>query len=240
MNLKKMTSVKGILVMLVTAMLFACDPQTKPETPETPETPEKPAETVPVEDVDVKPKQSNILKPLPLSIGESKTFTATVTPENATNKKVVWSFVTPEGEPADSDVCELKDNGDGTCTVTGKKEGFISLKVESDADSTKYRIVRIEVKAVPVAGIEWMDDASTPLKLRIIGGGSYIANVRVLPENATNKKLTYSVGTEGIIEVTPGEFSFELKGKKEGSTTFTVTTEDGGLSVTRDVEVILK
>ena len=165
------------------------------------ENPAPPAETVPVEDVDVTPKQQDVLTPLQLSIGESKTFTATVTPENATNKKVVWSFVTPEGEPADSDICELKDNGDGTCTVTGKKEGVISLKVASAADSTKYRIVHIEVKVVPVTGIEWTDEASGPLKLRIIGGGSYIANVMVLPENATNKKLTYSVGTEGIIEV---------------------------------------
>lgn len=204
------------------------------------ENPAPPAETVPVEDVDVTPKQPDVLTPLQLSIGESKTFTATVTPENATNKKVVWSFVTPEGEPTDSDICELKDNGDGTCTVTGKKEGFISLKVASAADSTKCIIVRIEVKVVPVTGIEWTDEASGPLKLRIIGGSSYIANVRVLPENATNKKLTYSVGTEGIIEVTPGESSFVLKGKSQGSTTFTVTTEDGGHSVTRDVEVVLK
>ena len=204
------------------------------------ENPAPPAETVPVEDVDVTPKQPDVLTPLQLSIGESKTFTATVTPENATNKKVVWSFVTPEGEPADSDVCELKDNGDGTCTVTGKKEGFISLKVSSAADSTKCIIVRIEVKVVPVTGIEWTNDASTPLKLRIIGGGSYIAEVSVLPENATNKKLTYSVGTEGIIEVTPEESFFVLKGKSVGPTTFTVTTEDGNFSVTRDVEVVLR
>lgn len=204
------------------------------------ENPAPPAETFPVEDIDVNPKQPDVLTPLQLSIGESKTFTATVTPENATNKKVVWSFVTREGDPTDSDVCELKDNGDGTCTVTGKKEGFISLKVASAADSTKCIIVRIEVKVVPVTGIEWTDEASGPLKLRIIGGGSYIANVRVLPENATNKKLTYSVGTEGIIEVMPGEASFVLKGKSQGSTTFTVTTENGGFSVTRDVNVVLK
>lgn len=203
------------------------------------ENPAPPAETVPVEDVDVKPKQPDVLTSLLLGIGESETFTATVTPENATNKKVVWSFVTPEGEPADSDICELKDNGDGTCTVTGKKEGFISLKVASAADSTKCIIVRIDVKVVPVTGIAWTDDASGPLTLRIIGG-SYIANVSVLPENATNKKLTYSVGTEGIIEVTPGESSFVLKGKSQGSTTFTVTTENGGFSVTRDVNVVLK
>ena len=204
------------------------------------ENPAPPAETVPVEDVDVTPKQPNVLTPLQLSIGESKIFTATVQPENATNKKVVWSFVTSEGEPADSDICELKDNGDGTCTVTGKKEGVISLKAASAADNTKYRIVHIEVKVVPVTGIEWTDEASGPLTLRIIGGGSYIANVRVLPKNATNKKLTYSVGTEGIIEVTPGESSFVLKVKSQGSTTFTVTTEDGGFSVTRDVNVVLK
>lgn len=204
------------------------------------ENPAPPAETFPVEDIDVTPKQPDVLTPLLLSIGESKTFTATVTPENATNKKVVWTFVTPEGEPADSDVCELKDNGNGTCTVSGKKAGFIKLKVASAADSTKYRIVSIEVKVVPVTGIKWTDDASAPLKLRIIGGGSYVAEVRVLPENATNKKLTYSVGTEGIIEVTPGESSFVLKGKSQGSTTFTVTTEDGGFSVTRDVNVVIK
>ena len=64
--------------------------------------------------------------------------------------------------------------------------------------------------------------------------------VRVLPENVTNKKLTYSVGTEGIIEVTPGESSFQLKGNNFGTTTFTVTTEEGSHSVTCDVDVIFR
>lgn len=207
------------------------------------ENPAPPAETVPVEDVDVKPKQPDVLTPLQLSIGESETFTATVQPENATNKKVLWYLIdTNTGNQVEAEKAPvtLTDNGDGTCTVTGKKEGFISLKVASAADSTKCIIVRIEVKVVPVTGIKWTDDASTPLKLRIIGGGSYVANVSVLPENATNKKLTYSVGTEGIIEVTPWESSFVLKGKSQGSTTFTVTTEDGGFSVTRDVNVVIR
>lgn len=123
--------------------------------------------------------------------------------------------------------------------MTGTKEGSVIVRAKSADNDEVMSSVRIQV-TVPVTGIKWTDDASGPLKLRIIGGGSYIAEVSVLPENATNKKLTYSVGTEGIIEVKPEESFFVLKGKAVGSTTFTVTTEDGNFSVTRDVEVVFK
>ena len=126
--------------------------------------------------------------------------------------------------------------------MTGTKEGSVIVRAKSADNDEAMSSVRIQV-TIPVTGIAWTDDASgplNPLKLRIIGGGSYIANVMVLPENATNKKLTYSVGTEGIIEVTPGESSFQLKGNNFGTTTFTVTTEEGNHSITRDVEVVFR
>ena len=111
------------------------------------------------------------------------------------------------------------------------------VRAKSADNDEAMSSVRIQV-TIPVTGIAWTDDASGPLKLR---KGSFIfVEVSVLPENATNKKLTYSVGTEGIIEVTPGESSFQLKGNNFGTTTFTVTTEEGNHSVTRDVNVVFR
>lgn len=194
-----------------------------------------------VTEVTVSPS-GDVANPFPLSVGKSETFTATVQPENATNKKVLWYLIdanTGNQVEAEKAPVTLTDNGNGTCTVTGTKEGSVIVRAKSADNDEVMSSVRIQV-TVPVTGIAWTDDASGPLKLRIIGGGSYVANVRVLPENATNKKLTYSVGTEGIIEVVPGESSFVLKGKSQGSTTFTVTTEDGNFSVTRDVNVVFR
>ena len=196
---------------------------------------------VPVTGIELSPS-GDFANPFPLSVGKSETFTATVQPENATNKKVLWYLIdanTGNQVEAEKASVTLTDNGNGTCTVTGTKEGSVIVRAKSADNDEVMSSVRIQV-TIPVTGIAWTDDASGPLKLRIIGGGSYVANVRVLPENATNKKLTYSVGTEGIIEVTPGESSFVLKGKSQGSTTFTVTTEDGNFSVTRDVNVVVR
>ncbi|MCD8107230.1 MAG: Ig-like domain-containing protein [Oscillospiraceae bacterium] len=52
---------------------------------------------------------------LSLLPGGSYTFTATVTPENATNQTVTWSC-------SDEDIAQLTDNEDGTATITVNDE----------------------------------------------------------------------------------------------------------------------
>ncbi|MCD8079163.1 MAG: Ig-like domain-containing protein [Bacteroides sp.] len=52
---------------------------------------------------------------LSLLPGGSYTFTATVTPENATNQTVTWSC-------SDEDIAQLTDNEDGTATITVSDE----------------------------------------------------------------------------------------------------------------------
>lgn len=56
-----------------------------------------------------------------LGLKGEETITATVLPENAENKSVVWKI---EDHP---ELVEWKDNGDGTCTIKGKADGFATL-----------------------------------------------------------------------------------------------------------------
>jgi uncharacterized protein YjdB len=79
--------------------------------------------TVPVSAISVTPKE------LTLTVGETGQITATVSPSNATNKKVNWSSDNEE-------VATVDENG----VVTGKKGGTATITVTSVADSSKKAI----------------------------------------------------------------------------------------------------
>ena len=85
-----------------------------------PTNPNDPAHTtnVPVESIKVSADTVN------LSVGKTKLVTATILPENATNKDITWII---EGE----DVAELTINTDGSCTIKGVGEGYTYVYAKS-------------------------------------------------------------------------------------------------------------
>lgn len=68
---------------------------------------------IPVENIVITPEQPNMY------VGETITLTATIYPENATDKNFQWS--------ADSPAVELTDNLDGTCTIRAMVEGAVNV-----------------------------------------------------------------------------------------------------------------
>ena len=77
-------------------------------------------------------------KSVTLPLNGTDKITATVGPENADNKDVIWEVV-------DNPVAvELTDNGDGTCTIKGLKAGYAKIKaISSNPDKTA--ICEVEV-----------------------------------------------------------------------------------------------
>ena len=61
------------------------------------------------------------------------------------------------------------------------------------------------------------------------------ATATVLPENATNKNVVYSVDDESILSV---DQDGNITGLSLGIATVTVTTEDGGFTASAEITVI--
>lgn len=154
---------------------------------------------------------------LSLVEGDSQTLTATISPSNATNKKIVWSS-------SDASVASV-DNG----KVTAIKEGeAIIIATSEDGGKTATCKVTVGKKEIPVTEIT-LDNTS----LNLIVGDETTLIATILPEDATNKKVIWSSSDAQIVSVDEGK----VKAIKEGEVTITATSEDGGKTATCTVKV---
>ena len=150
--------------------------------------------------------------------GDSQTITATVSPSNAENKKVLWSS-------SNSSVASVK-NG----SITAIKAGEATITAKSD-DGGKTATCKVTVKAkvYPVTGVS-LDKTSYELT----EGEFFTLTVTVLPENATNKNVSWSSSDTSVATVTTNG---KVTAIKEGQTTITVKTDDGDKTATCDITV---
>jgi hypothetical protein len=93
------------------------------------------------------------------------------------------------------------------------------------------------IAAVPVTGVS-LDKGVVTITI----GGLFdypVAElpVTILPADATNKNLTWNSSNEAVARVSAFPFAF-VTGRSPGTSTITVTTEDGGYKSTCIVEVI--
>ena len=149
-----------------------------------------------------------------LSIGESETITATITPTNATVKEVVWTSKNPS--------IVTVNNG----TITGVGKG--ATEVVASAGNISV-VIKVEVvsKNVDVSGISLN---KTSLSLDI--GSSEVLSVNILPENATNKTVKWTSSDTSVATVSKGK----VIALKEGKTVITARTVNG-LKATCNVTV---
>lgn len=153
-----------------------------------------------------------------ISIGESVTIIATVLPDNATNKNVIWSS-------GNADVATVKDG-----VVTGISEGSAYIKVTSEdggASTGCWISVDDPITHVSYVSIEYIERS-------VIGiGETSVLTVHVYPEDATNKNVIWTSSNDNVASVADGV----VTGISAGTAEIIVTAEDGGASATCTISV---
>jgi len=149
---------------------------------------------------------------LTLLPGDTETLTATVTPDNATDKTVAWS----------SDNTNAATVNPTTGEVTGVSAGTAIITVTSNDNANLKATCTVTVKAATVAVTDVSINVSA---LTLQAGSKQTLIATVIPANATNKTVTWSSGNENVATVDPA--TGEVTAIIQGEAVITATTEDG-------------
>lgn len=147
-------------------------------------------------------------KDIELKVGETDTLKATIEPEDATDKSIIW-------KSNNEDIVEVDENGN----ITAKKEGVAIISVLSSNGKIATAVVRVKSSIIPISNIRldqsyfsmYMDQEKT-----------LIATIE--PENATDKTIVWSSSNENIMEVDNGKIICKNRG-----TAIIVATASNGL-----------
>lgn len=142
-----------------------------------------------------------------LSIEEGKTdiLTATILPDDATNKGVTW---TSDNES----IAKVSSNGE----ITAIKPGTATISATT-TDQNKTAQCKITVIST-VSGV-----TLNKTSLSITEGKTDMLIAAIIPDDATNKGVTWTSDNESIAEVSSNG---EITAIKPGTATITVTTTD--------------
>lgn len=154
--------------------------------------------------------------------GESKTLTATVTPDNAEDKSITW-------KSSNEKVATVNASG----TVMAHSTGTATITVTTkDGGKTATCTVTVNEKPVPVTSIT-LDKSSFTLSF-----DNYMTiNATIKPDNATNRKINWSSSDPTVATV--DENGKVTAQRKEGSVTIRATAADGSnRSATCAVKVV--
>ena len=149
---------------------------------------------------------------LSLAVGETAQLTATVKPDDATDKNVSWTS-------SDEFVAKVDDG-----KVTAVKSGKATI-IAKCGDKTAECEVTVYAK---VTGVKLSSSS-----LRMMSGDKASLKATITPDNTMNKNISWSSDNETVAVVNNGE----VTAKAEGKATITVTTEDGQYTATCSVTV---
>ena len=185
------------------------------------------SETVSVTGVSVSPDHVSVEEE------QTATLTATVEPENATNKTVRWAITGEDG------VVEITDKGDGTATVKGVKKGETKITVTTEDGEFKKEVSVTVYAKGELVEVESVSISADKTEIEVDGTAKITATIE--PKNATDKNLTWSAKPEGLVEITENEDgTATVKGKAAGKVTITATASSGVKSDGLDIEVKAK
>ena len=153
---------------------------------------------------------------LELTVNGTAKLTAKVLPEETTVKTIQWSS---------SDETVAKVAADGT--VTALKEGTTVITAKCGEKSAECTVT-VKAEAVVPASITL--DQST---LSMAVGGTQKLTASILPDNATDKSITWSSDAPGIVEVAADG---TVTAKAAGTAIITATTVNG-LTITCTITV---
>ena len=139
-----------------------------------------------------------------LETGKTATLTATITPENATDKTVTWTT-------SDKKVVTVED---GKVTAVAAGTATITAKTSND------KIATCKVTVVPLAAKVTLSKTSATLNK----GSTLTLTATVTPTNAADKTVTWSSSNTKSATVTSNG---KITAKEVGTTTITAKTSNG-------------
>ena len=147
---------------------------------------------------------------LTLTEGSSENLTATVKPDNATNKKVTW-------KSDKTDIASVDESG----KVTALKAGEATITVTTE-DGGKNATCKVTVKSknVPVTGVE-VNPWAVTLSVR----GTTKLSYTIKPADAANQNVKWESESPSVATV---DSEGNVKGIAAGTAKISVTTDDGG------------
>jgi len=157
-------------------------------------------------------------------VNETATLTATVAPDNATNKSVTWSSLNTGIATVDAQ----------TGLVTGVSAGTATIRATAADGSgvTATKTVTVITAIVRVTGITLTPTGDMTVEM----GRTVILTANVTPDNATNKNVAWSSDNTGIAMVNEAGV---VTGISAGATTVRATTADGSeITATKNITVI--
>lgn len=143
---------------------------------------------------------------LTMLAGNKGKIQCTVSPENATNKALLYSS-------SDNSIAEVYADG----TVLAKKNGQTSITVTSKESEQFTQTVTVSVKEIAVEGIH-----ISAKKSSIYKGDSLGLDIAYTPANATERAVTWTSSDTSIITVNA---SGQIKGVAVGTATITATSK---------------
>ena len=168
-----------------------------------------PPSDIPVESVSLDKTELSLVE------GDSETLTATVKPDNATDKTVTWSS-------SDGSVATVDANG----KVTAVKEGTATITAKA-GEKTATCTVTVAKKVIAVESVTLNKES-----LALVEGDSETLTATVKPDNATDKSVTWSSSDSSVATV---DANGKVTAVKEG--TATITAKAGEKSATCTVTV---
>ena len=145
--------------------------------------------------------------PLSLSVGGNCPIHAKVQPENATDKNLTYS--------SDN---EAVASVDAQGLITAKAVGDAKITIKASNGVSKEVPVSVTTMRIPVTGIAIPSSA-----ISLVNGDTRQIGAYVVPENATNKNLTYNADDDSVASVTADGL---ITAKQDGSTVITITAVD--------------
>ena len=140
-----------------------------------------------------------------LKRGETQKLTVSVTPADSFDKSIVW-------ESENTDVAEVEN---GTVTAVGRGETVITAKSVDGGFTASCKVVVTQ----PVTGIRL---SST--ELSVYTGQSVTVKAIVLPENASDKRVSFRSSDESVAEV---DEAGSIRGISSGTALISAETADG-------------
>ncbi len=153
---------------------------------------------------------------LSLNVGDTYQLSATVNPNNATNKSIEW-------QSSDESVVAVNSKG----KITAKKKG--SAYIYAIAYGGKSKSCQVTVNSITSneqsekeIAVNNIVLSSTSLKLNEYESTKLTANV--IPSNALNQKITWASSDDTVVFVS---INGTVKALKEGKATITASTKNG-------------